>query len=755
MFDVSRMLFNQFITCRVAKWRLISNVHLQLTCVLIFGGTRASASTVDFDEVMQVVPKTYDEAGVRLGAHEILPSVRLKAVWRNTESSPFADDELALFDQCVDLSLLGETAVESLAKTGRFAGRRFFVARDKKLMTLHAWAPDLELPGVWLDPNQQYWDSEEPDGFADFDKALTECVRDKIASRPWPSTIAKKAIGSFELMMQVDLVATRRNVIASMPGCSSGRLNLEDLCHFQTFDPMLAPEDIGTTAHVEVGDPLLLGPINASDIHDAVEPHMDKIKYCYEREVRKLPSLFGKVAISLNIESDGAVSRAATKTSSLKSRVVESCLASRLKRIQFPPLTGGSLRLVTYYLSFSATTKHFWVETGFTRHHVIGDRYWEQGQLYAKKPSDQHQVADGLNLGEQKRAALLRETCDDGSIAYWRLRNHHILWSYENGLEDWAVLLRKEVIEGPNRRITNWNYDDGDLSARRLYFLGDQQAWVASYDKAGRLEQVLFAVPNPNGDVPSASIGGGHSSGVGGLGTRDHVYPMKFDRSTIEGWVLVEGRTFHPDGSEECTTRYGDPESSVPFGTLIGSRKYSEMLPPPHGLEVCRDLTGQIVHRGRYERIDHPLRSSQRVGRWQIRQNDGAMGVEVYINGQSSSARTYSLVHADVGEGTTVASLAEMSGDSQVMVAVRLLAEGEALGTPVYARALAEFRNPYCSGPWKQAGANPQLRDKAVAASCSGWAGEYWFDSSVSNQVFRIESDEQCVRLLQRVCGGF
>ena len=101
------------------------------------------------------------------------------------------------------------------------------------------------------------------------------------------------------------------------------------------------------------GDPIILGALDRSLIDEVIKRHMNQIKYCYQRELTKNPSLAGKIVIKFVIAKDGTVSKADVKTSTMGSSSVESCITGRFMRFQFPEPKGGGIVIVSYPFLFS------------------------------------------------------------------------------------------------------------------------------------------------------------------------------------------------------------------------------------------------------------------------------------------------------------------------------------------------------------------------------------------------------------------
>jgi hypothetical protein len=101
------------------------------------------------------------------------------------------------------------------------------------------------------------------------------------------------------------------------------------------------------------GDPIILGSLDRSLIDEVIKRHMNQIRYCYQRELTKNPSLGGKIVIKFTIAKDGTVSSADKKTTTMNNAAVESCIAGRFMRMQFPEPKGGGIVIVSYPFIFS------------------------------------------------------------------------------------------------------------------------------------------------------------------------------------------------------------------------------------------------------------------------------------------------------------------------------------------------------------------------------------------------------------------
>lgn len=102
------------------------------------------------------------------------------------------------------------------------------------------------------------------------------------------------------------------------------------------------------------GEAIILGGLDKSLIDAVIKQNLSRIRYCYQRELVRSPSLAGRVTVRFIIAKDGSVSSATTKTSSLGAPNVESCINSKFMQFRFPEPKGGGIVIVTYPFLFAA-----------------------------------------------------------------------------------------------------------------------------------------------------------------------------------------------------------------------------------------------------------------------------------------------------------------------------------------------------------------------------------------------------------------
>lgn len=108
------------------------------------------------------------------------------------------------------------------------------------------------------------------------------------------------------------------------------------------------------TTRIIPGKTTVVGGLDKDVIAKIIRQHQNEIKYCYESELNKNPSLAGKVAVAFTIDPTGAVSDASVTETTLGNSTAESCMLSRIRRWKFPEPKGGGVVAVTYPWIFSA-----------------------------------------------------------------------------------------------------------------------------------------------------------------------------------------------------------------------------------------------------------------------------------------------------------------------------------------------------------------------------------------------------------------
>jgi hypothetical protein len=88
-------------------------------------------------------------------------------------------------------------------------------------------------------------------------------------------------------------------------------------------------------------------------IQRVIRRQLGRMRYCYERELAKDPKLAGRVVVDFVIDKQGKVVHASTRSSTLASRSVETCLVRSFRAMIFPKPKKNIVK-VSYPLVFSA-----------------------------------------------------------------------------------------------------------------------------------------------------------------------------------------------------------------------------------------------------------------------------------------------------------------------------------------------------------------------------------------------------------------
>jgi hypothetical protein len=101
------------------------------------------------------------------------------------------------------------------------------------------------------------------------------------------------------------------------------------------------------------GEPIIIGQLDRAVVHAVVQRHLSNIRYCYQRELQRDPTMSGKVTVKFVIAGDGTVSSATTKSTTLHNAAVESCINGRFMRMDFPAPKMNGIVVVTYPFLFA------------------------------------------------------------------------------------------------------------------------------------------------------------------------------------------------------------------------------------------------------------------------------------------------------------------------------------------------------------------------------------------------------------------
>jgi TonB family protein len=105
------------------------------------------------------------------------------------------------------------------------------------------------------------------------------------------------------------------------------------------------------------GRTTVVGGLSRDVINRVIQKHYNEIKYCYEKELTKDPSLYGKVTVLFLIDGTGRVGEALVQQTTMSSEPVESCMINRVRRWVFPAPQGGGTVQVTYPYVFKSSAQ--------------------------------------------------------------------------------------------------------------------------------------------------------------------------------------------------------------------------------------------------------------------------------------------------------------------------------------------------------------------------------------------------------------
>ncbi len=104
-------------------------------------------------------------------------------------------------------------------------------------------------------------------------------------------------------------------------------------------------------SQVQPGETAVVGALDKEVIRRVVRRHMNRFRYCYERQLATSPNLQGKVLVRFVISTTGAVSSARDAGSTLPDESVKACVLRTYQSMQFPAPSGGIV-VVTYPIVF-------------------------------------------------------------------------------------------------------------------------------------------------------------------------------------------------------------------------------------------------------------------------------------------------------------------------------------------------------------------------------------------------------------------
>jgi hypothetical protein len=94
--------------------------------------------------------------------------------------------------------------------------------------------------------------------------------------------------------------------------------------------------------------------IEQGDLDAVVKTRMDKLRDCYQRELRFHPSLAGHITVKFVVNRNGGIGTAVVKNSSIQNLAVEQCVLEEFLKMRFPRPPGNQEITATYPLIFGS-----------------------------------------------------------------------------------------------------------------------------------------------------------------------------------------------------------------------------------------------------------------------------------------------------------------------------------------------------------------------------------------------------------------
>lgn len=102
---------------------------------------------------------------------------------------------------------------------------------------------------------------------------------------------------------------------------------------------------------------MVTGSVSKSSIARVFRRNTSRIRYCYEKSLKSLPKLSGKLVVEVVIGPNGRVREARAKENTLEDATTVRCILRMVKRMRFPkPAGGGEVKVSFPFIFRSATT---------------------------------------------------------------------------------------------------------------------------------------------------------------------------------------------------------------------------------------------------------------------------------------------------------------------------------------------------------------------------------------------------------------
>jgi TonB family protein len=112
------------------------------------------------------------------------------------------------------------------------------------------------------------------------------------------------------------------------------------------------------TPQVTVTEAQVRGSLDKDIIRRVVRKHLPEVRFCYEQELPRAPTLAGRVAVNFTIAGTGRVAAALVQSSTLGNARAEGCVLDAVRRWEFPRPMGGGIVIATYPFNFVVAGGH-------------------------------------------------------------------------------------------------------------------------------------------------------------------------------------------------------------------------------------------------------------------------------------------------------------------------------------------------------------------------------------------------------------
>jgi TonB family protein len=102
------------------------------------------------------------------------------------------------------------------------------------------------------------------------------------------------------------------------------------------------------TVRIVPGQTTVVGGLAREVIGRVIQEHQSEIKYCYEVQLNRNPSLAGKVTVLFTIDGSGAVIDSQVSETTLHNAEAEKCMLAKVRRWKFPDPAGNGIVKVNF-----------------------------------------------------------------------------------------------------------------------------------------------------------------------------------------------------------------------------------------------------------------------------------------------------------------------------------------------------------------------------------------------------------------------